>query len=387
MPAGRLREARIYRELTMRSPSRLTGPLLLAMSSIAFASNTPGSYTHYAFDPSAGDLKSVDFGMTVESDPGYRANVFWSNQFSLVGGQGGYTGMQSNGGEKRMFLFSLWNATEAKPGSSGSYCLDFGGEGVGKSCRMAHEWQAGHTYRFYLAFEGDQWLGVTVTDMATHQSFKLGSIRANANDISPRGMVDWTEYFEWNAANSACNNQPYSRAVFALPSGDDGRAIASISAMQPSKSCASYTEVVRTANGSVQRNAIGNSSRGPVSGEGGRCMEARQGPDGRAPVVAVACHGSVGQAWVYAVDRTLRLEDNTCLDVVPGATAMVVTSKCTGDAGQQWDAADGQLRNSRSGLCLAAPPAGAPLTMRACSGMPAQHWQLPSNRGSAATGS
>ncbi|MEK8143227.1 hypothetical protein NKH18_16870 [Streptomyces sp. M10(2022)] len=55
-------------------------------------------------------------------------NVFWSHQFGFTQGSGAYTGMQSNGGQQRTFLFSLWDATEARAGSEGSYCLDFGGE-------------------------------------------------------------------------------------------------------------------------------------------------------------------------------------------------------------------------------------------------------------------
>lgn len=114
--------------------------LLLVLSVSARAGDTPGTYTNYTFDPAVTALDSVDFGIKVISDPGYRANVFWSNQFSLVGtSSGGYTGMQSNGGSDRMFLFSVWDATEAKAGTPGSACVDFGGEGIGKSCRMAHE--------------------------------------------------------------------------------------------------------------------------------------------------------------------------------------------------------------------------------------------------------
>jgi hypothetical protein len=362
----------------MKPLKSLLAALSLLVPVVAFASSTPGSYTNYAFDPGVIGLYSVDFGITVHTDPGYRANVFWSNQFSLAGGQGGYTGMQSNGGEKRMFLFSLWNATEAKPGSPGSHCLDFGGEGVGKSCRMAHEWQAGHKYRFHLAFEGDRWLGVTVTDMTTHQSFKLGSIRAKADRISPRGMVDWTEYFEWNSPLADCNTQPYASALFDLPSGDDGRAMAHIAKTEASKSCTAYTQIGTTVSGSVQRNGIGNSLRGPVVDGGRRCL-AVQSDARNAVVSAEQCKNDAGQAWVYAVDRTLRLENNTCLSVAGDGTqaARVVASACTGERNQRWALKGKQLRNDQDGLCLTSVAPGKPLAMQACNGGAAQGWQLP----------
>ncbi|WP_266160542.1 hypothetical protein, partial [Dyella silvatica] len=80
--------------------------LLSVLPLVVHAGDTPGSYTNYKFDSSVSSLNSVDFGITVKTDPGYQANVYWSNQFSLVGtSSGGYTGMQSNGGSKRMFLF------------------------------------------------------------------------------------------------------------------------------------------------------------------------------------------------------------------------------------------------------------------------------------------
>jgi hypothetical protein len=350
--------------------------LLLACPALAFASNTPGSYTHYAFDPGVTGFDAVDFGITVQTDPGYRANVFWSHQFDLVGGQGGYTGMQSNGGDKRTFLFSLWDATEAKAGSAGSYCVSFGGEGVGRSCRLKHDWQAGHTYRFHLAFEGDRWLGVTVTDATTGQSFKLGSIRAKADSIAPKGMVDWTEYFEWNSPLADCNTQPYSSARFDLPRGDGGRTVAHVTKMEASKSCTSYTDIAGASGGSVQRNGIGNSLRGSVVDGMHRCLAAAN--DGKlASAVVEPCAGQEMQAWVYAVDQSLRLENNHCLSVPPGPGGKVVVAVCSGGPLQQWVERGGQLQNRANGFCLTASATQAPLMTQACKGGSAQSWQLP----------
>ncbi|MFC5740828.1 RICIN domain-containing protein [Dyella tabacisoli] len=367
----------------MKAIKGLCGLLLLAALPLAaHAGDTPGSYTNYKFDPSVSTLNAVDFGITVKTDPGYRANVYWSNQFSLVGtSSGGYTGMQSNGGSKRMFLFSIWDATQSKPGSAGSYCVSFGGEGVGQSCRMAHEWQQGHTYRFHVAYEGNQWLGVTVTDLTTNGSFKLGSIRTAANGISPNGMVNWTEYFEWSSADSNCFNQPYSSAEFHLPVGNGGSAVASISGTSLSKTCTSYSEVSKTASGSLQRNAIGNSLRGAVIGAGDRCIDAQGGATSNVPAITYNCTGGANQAWVHGVDHTLRLENNLCLDVAnsnsaPGAPVIVYS--CSGNPNQQWTQVGTQLRSDLSGLCLTASAAGVQLTTQKCSATATnQSWRLP----------
>lgn len=362
--------------------SLCSGCCLLLLSLIAHAGDTPGSYTNYRFGPAVTTLHSVDFGITVKSDPGYRASVFWSNQFNLVGTHsGGYTGMQSNGGDPRMFLFSVWDATEARAGTKGSHCVNFGGEGVGKSCRMAHDWRQGHTYRFHVAYEGNRWLGVTVTDLTTHQSFKLGSIRTASSGISPFGMVNWTEYFEWNSPDSDCFNQPYASAEFNLPSGNDGQAVASISQTHLSKTCTAYSEVRKDADGSLQRNAIGNSLRGAIVGSDHRCIEARGGEIPGTPAISAACNGRIAQAWVLAVDHTLRLQDHgLCLGVTGGDTAagqIVMVDRCNGDPRQRWRQVGAQLRNEGSGACLASAKAGAQLTTEKCHAAPTQGWQLP----------
>ena len=358
------------------------GCCLFLLPLIACAGETPGSYTNYRFAPAVTVLHSVDFAITVKTDPGYRASVFWSNEFNIVGTRSGaYTGMQSNGGDPRMFLFSVWNATEARVGTKGSKCFKFGGEGVGMSCHMAHDWRQGHTYRFHVAYEGGRWLGVTVTDLTTKQSFKLGSIRTASDGISPFGMVNWTEYFEWNSPDSDCFNQPYSSAEFKIPSGNSGRAVAIISKTDLSKTCKAYSQVEKDANGSVQRNAIGNSLRGAIVGDGHRCIAAKGGEIPGTPAISATCNGGIAQAWVFAVDHTLRLQDhNLCLDVTGGNSApgqSITVDRCSTEPRQRWRRVGTQLRNEGSGACLTAGKAGAQLTTEQCNAAQTKDWQLP----------
>ncbi|EMH4163136.1 hypothetical protein RJ498_002401 [Pluralibacter gergoviae] len=97
---------------------------------------TPGSYTNYIFDESLSSLDSVDYAIAPDVDPGHAANVYWFLQFSLVGtSNAAYTGMQSNGGPERTFLFSAWGTTESRAGSKGSYCQSFEESGSGRTCR------------------------------------------------------------------------------------------------------------------------------------------------------------------------------------------------------------------------------------------------------------
>ncbi len=94
--------------------------------------------------------------------------------------------MQTNGrSDTNLFLFSVWDVTEARAGSAGSWCDRFGGEGEGMSCRIWHRWTAGQTYRFHYRSEGSGWWGMTVTNTATGTSFKLGSIESAVTRCVP----------------------------------------------------------------------------------------------------------------------------------------------------------------------------------------------------------
>ncbi|RLU86347.1 hypothetical protein CTZ27_25615 [Streptomyces griseocarneus] len=356
----------------------------VATAGPAAASDTPGTYTNYSFPGGAKGLSDVTFRTTVTKDPGRAANVFWSHQFGFTKGNGAYTGMQANGpGEKRMFLFSVWDATEAKPGSAGSYCVDFGGEGEGKSCRITYDWQQGHTYRTRVAHEGNRWFGVTVTDETTGGSFKLGSIRAASDRISPDGMVDWTEYFEWSDSRASCSDQPYSQARFGLPEADNGKVKAKISGTSASRSCPNASRIDVNSTGSVQSNAMGNSVRGPVTEPGGKAVTGTSGTVGR-PAVLARPTGNDNQQWVLGKDKALHLmKSGMCLDVAEGGTrngTPVLVYDCTGGANQQWVRSGSGLRNPVSGRCLTAPSTadGTALQIRDCTGARTQQWTVPS---------
>ncbi|UUN30767.1 ricin-type beta-trefoil lectin domain protein [Streptomyces sp. FIT100] len=365
----------------------LAGAATVALASPASAAgDAPGSYTHYSWSGVSG-LSDVTFRTTVDQDPGYTANIFWSHQFGFTQGNGAYTGMQSNGGQQRTFLFSLWDATEAKLGSAGSYCLDFGGEGVGKSCRMRHDWAQGHTYAFRVAHEGDRWFGVTVTDETTGASLKLGSIRAGSTQIATGGMVDWTEYFEFGDPQLTCYDQPYSRATFGLPKGNGGAVTAAVSSTSPSSSCQSMTRIDVTSGGSVQTNGIGQSVRGSIKGVGGKCADAEGGNTSGAAVILYTCSPGLAQrnqAWVLGGDGAVHMISGLCLDIEGGGTAAgtpVEVYDCHGGANQQWRHQGGTLRNPASGRCLepvgGASANGTRLQIADCTGAAAQQWQVP----------
>ena len=195
-------------------------------------------------------------------------------------------------------------------------------------------------------------------------------------------MVNWTEYFEWSSADSDCFNQPYASAEFVLPIGNAGSAVARISKTSLSKTCTASSEITKDSKGSLQRNAIGNSSRGAIVGVGGRCVDAQGGEKNGAPAISYRCSGGANQAWVFAMDHTLRLQDhNLCLEVANGSSATagppVIVDRCSGNHQQQWSRVGTQLSNDMSGLCLTSSAAGEPLTMEKCKAAATQDWRLP----------
>ncbi|MFF1925410.1 ricin-type beta-trefoil lectin domain protein [Streptomyces sp. NPDC058221] len=353
---------------------------------------TPGTYTNYSFS-GAPKLTDVTWSTTVLHDPGYRANIFWSHQFGFDQGNGAYIGMQSNGGSKRTLLFSVWDVSEATAGSAGSWCQGFGGEGEGMSCRMNLDWTAGHRYTFKVAAEGDGWFGATVADTSTGASYKLGSIRTPATAISPSGMVDWTEYFEWNNPRANCYDQPFSDARFGVPTGNGGTVTGAVSATSNSgNACAPMTRTDAAADSTVQNLAIGNSVRGAVTGPAGKCVDASGGIADGVVADLYTCSGSDNQAWVRAADGSVRLTSDYCLTAEgTGNGAAVRVRDCAGtgaggavtDQARQWtyDGSAHALVNKASGRCLDVPggdtTSGTSLDLWDCHGGANQQWNVP----------
>lgn len=380
------------------------GATTTAQANPAGWGDTPGTYTNYAFPTGTPALDSVTWSNTVTTDPGFTSHTFWSHQFGFNVGNGGYIGMQDNGGEDQLFLFSVWDVTEAKAGSAGSWCQDFGGEGTGESCRVNVPWKAGDTYTFTVSSEGDGWFGATVNDTTAGTSFKLGSIRTPATGIKTGGMVDWVEYYEWSMPRSTCVQQPYSAATFGLPVGtlaDGTKVTASVSRLRNNGDC-SNVATVAVPGGSQQILGTGNSVRGAVTDNAGNCLDVEDtdyaqlewaedadlAADENRPAVVESCHQRTDQGWVHGADRTLRLVNNFCLTAAPDAadekkTAVTITT-CAATPGPltTWTyGEDGSIVNDGTGQCLYTPPGnetGHRVELRACDGEAGQRWTAPS---------
>jgi hypothetical protein len=362
--------------------SLCTLPWLLLFPLIAHAGDVPGTYAKYQWGPSVTPLTSIDFDINVQADPGYRANVLWSTRFVLSDtGDIGRAGMEDNANIGPNFVFTVQGATQYKTGAAGSYCVVHSGDNPRVTCRLPYNWIETENYQFHVAYEGGQWLGVTVTDLYHPTvTFKLGSVLTNATSISPLGMVGRTTYLEASSPNSNCYNQPYSDAILGPPSGNGGQYTASVSSAGADTACVNSSSVLNNEH----FNGGGNLLRGLYTGDDGLCVDAGNGAINIAATTQTCDKTKESQAFVLGSDGTMRLQSNLCLDVANAASPAgsgVIVDQCTGSASQQWWVGGSRnlLYSSLAGseYCLTEGAAGTQLTIQECTGQVGQNWSMP----------
>lgn len=154
------------------------------------------------------------------------ATTFWSTQFNFVEQPqgGGYVGVQTDGygmdhGVRNLAIFSLWDAISVKPGR-GASCGEFGGEGVGLSCRAPITVQAGHMYGVRVSRiaygEGRRaWstYAASVRNYTTGEKADLGRITV-PYVVSMTPPANFIEYF---GPTVPCRLRPHAAATFQAP--------------------------------------------------------------------------------------------------------------------------------------------------------------------------
>ena len=361
--------------------SLYTLPLFLLFPIIAHAGDVPGTYAKYQWDPSVTSLTSIDYDIKILISPGYRANVLWSNRFVLSGsGEVGRAGVEDNANIGPNFVFTVNGVTQYQTGAPGSYCVAHSGSMPRVTCRLPYNWISTVNYQFHVAYEGGQWLGVTVTDLYNNVSYKLGSVLTSATSISPQGMVGRTTYLEASSPNSNCYNQPASDAVIGQPSGNGGQYTSTISSSGADTNCVNSSSV----SYNEHYNGAGNLLRGLYSGDDGLCVDAGNGAINVAATTQACDKTKESQAFVLGRDGTVRLQSNLCLDVANAdspAGSGVIVDPCTDSASQQWwVGGDGNLLYSNlanSEYCLTEGAAGTQLTVQECMGDIGQNWSIP----------
>ena len=184
---------------------------------------TPGGIadTHAYF--AGGPYAELVYPFTIEDEPTDGSSWFWAQQFFFENTtQGGYTGVQANGiagGQVvgKMFIGSIWDATEAEPGPRGS-CEPFGGEGVGYSCRMAYPWRENVTYRMIVRESQPHWWAISVFDPTLGEELLLGTM--HAPDAWGRVTPTTAGFAEYYGTVDSCEALPHAVALLHVPSAD-----------------------------------------------------------------------------------------------------------------------------------------------------------------------
>jgi len=144
--------------------------------------------------------------------------TFWALTFGLNElSNGGYIGIQTDysDAKKGMFIFSIWNAVEAVKGDKESFTVDFGGEGIGKSCRISIPLIESHTYRLRIwQLESSSlgtYFGAWILDKSIDKEYFLGKIKTNKESTLSNRVSNFVEYY---GDKKPCNKVPFSQAIF-----------------------------------------------------------------------------------------------------------------------------------------------------------------------------
>jgi len=193
-----------------------------------------GTYSHWTLpNMPSGGFYNIDGYIFPSNDPlpssgqVYPA-YFFSNQFTFVGGQGGYIGLQKDANGKRA-IFSIWETNGVQcSGVAGAICRPFSGEGVGHQTMIPFNWQAGRSYRMRVWVAGtdaggEWWVGA-VQDTTTGVETQIGLIRVPFG----RGWLgNWVStWVEWYGAQvSDCGQLPGATTYFGAPWANAGTVV------------------------------------------------------------------------------------------------------------------------------------------------------------------
>lgn len=265
--------------LSLESPvlfrrSKLRFPSLLIMASLFLVSSPAHGATQHLWGSAYIDWEGVELSRTSSISqtitPLETANyTYWSINWGWDGrSNGAYAGIQTGGQrgpgvEGDIGIFSIWDAKEAIPGPK-SWCLPFGGEGVGMSCRTNLSVEAGGLYKIVVfpdSSRGKEWWGAEVIT-PNQESILLGYIKAPFENLRTSRLGNFTEYF---GTQLPCDGVGPASARFGIPLSGMAKAT-SVRFSRPREGCVnSWMELEKdwATQGPIMR--FGGSSKPPQS--------------------------------------------------------------------------------------------------------------------------
>src|SRR6516165_4558081 len=126
---------------SFRRRSRLGSVKILSQWRRRLPAVPVGTYTQWSWPPTRSGYDEMRWELEPRSDPS-PVGYFWSHQVGLVGGDGAYLGLQTQGSEPtgKIAIFSVWGAIDAE---GAEYAAPFSGEGTGMTVRIRYQWAPG----------------------------------------------------------------------------------------------------------------------------------------------------------------------------------------------------------------------------------------------------
>lgn len=196
------------------------GSFLLWPSYAATTTVAPtGTYTDWNWPGQ--NYTSFDWQVIPGIDQTGPDSYFFSHQFGLVNGNGGYSGLQGDYNGKRA-IFSLWDTMAAK---GPEIAQPFGGEGIGYQTVIKYNWVVGRAYQFHVQKEATDpdgiWWSSSVKDTVTGIVSPIGQIKVPLawGGLSNFSIV-WTERYGGQMAT--CNDIHHSLVTFSNFTANNG---------------------------------------------------------------------------------------------------------------------------------------------------------------------
>ena len=172
-----------------------------------------GTYTQWSWPPTNSGYDEMCWDLEPRTDPS-PVGYFWSHQVALVGGEGAYLGLQTEGSEPtgKIAIFSVWGAIDA---DGPEYAAPFGGEGTGMTVRIRYQWAPGRRERLAIRAEVGGWW------IAEVDNRQIGRVRVDSTwgRLAPTSIM-WTERYA--PPLRACSDLGHSVAWFATPIANGG---------------------------------------------------------------------------------------------------------------------------------------------------------------------
>ncbi len=180
-------------------------------------------------DPGA-QFSRIEIDTKIEAQSGndgyYFSNyLFMPDVPSCTPDCGMYMGLQTvgarllppGGSVDKMAIFSVWNSTSAQP-APGVTEINFDGEGVGKSLRVAYDWVVGRTYTMVLYYNtaistaSTTYWTASVIDKTTNIETTLGNIQLTSGQKYAQSSAIFHE--RYSGPTNACTDMNPSQVLF-----------------------------------------------------------------------------------------------------------------------------------------------------------------------------